>query len=184
MNGHELPSWPPSEPAPQGGAPRWGQVPAPPPAAPSRPGWKRLLTHGAAGLVGLLLGMGIGASGSGTAPEAEGPAPPVRSAASTVTAAASAAPAGRPSSAEAPRTEIAGDGTFLVGRDVRPGTYRTAGPQDDAFPNCYWARLRNTSGDLAAIIANDNAQGQAVVTIAAGDRAFDTKGCRPWTRIG
>ncbi|WP_326791578.1 hypothetical protein OHA79_02750 [Streptomyces sp. NBC_00841] len=35
-------------------------------------------------------------------------------------------------------------------------------PADDNFGlGCYWARLKNASGELGAIIANDNITGQA-----------------------
>jgi len=69
-----------------------------------------------------------------------------------------------------------GDGTHAVGRDVAPGTYRTSGRN-----GCYWARLRSFNGSLSAIIANDNAVGPAVVTIARKDKGFETRGCGTWT---
>jgi hypothetical protein len=77
------------------------------------------------------------------------------------------------------RRDHPGDGLFLVGVDVRPGTYRNAGGE-----NCYWARLRSTSGELGAIIANDNPTGPTVVTIRSTDKAFETSNCATWQRIG
>lgn len=74
-------------------------------------------------------------------------------------------------------------GVFLVNRQVNPGTYVTRGPSDRSFPNCYWARLSGTGGDLNDIIANGNAGGQAIVTISSGDEAFETSGCQPWHKI-
>jgi hypothetical protein len=71
-----------------------------------------------------------------------------------------------------------GDGTFRVGSDIAPGTYRAANP--DGF--CYWARLSGTGGTLREIIANDNTTGPAVVTIAATDAAFESTGCGGWTK--
>jgi len=71
-----------------------------------------------------------------------------------------------------------GDGTFQVGADIAPGTYRAANP--DGF--CYWARLSGTGGTLREIIANDNTTGPAVVTIAATDAAFESSGCGGWTK--
>lgn len=71
-----------------------------------------------------------------------------------------------------------GDGTFQVGADIAPGTYRAANP--DGF--CYWARLSGTGGTLREIIANDNTTGPAVVTIAATDAAFESTGCGGWTK--
>ncbi|MFW6205115.1 MAG: hypothetical protein ACOC96_09095 [Actinomycetota bacterium] len=73
---------------------------------------------------------------------------------------------------------IPGDGVFLVGDDIEPGTYRG----DGSSGTCYWARLSGTSGDLDDIIANDLPQGPTVVTIAESDVAFETVGCADWVR--
>jgi hypothetical protein len=73
---------------------------------------------------------------------------------------------------------FSGNGTFLVGSDVQPGTYRTSGGSP-----CYWARLRSLSGALDAIVANDMAQGPAVVQISKTDKAFQSKGCADWHAV-
>ncbi len=70
-----------------------------------------------------------------------------------------------------------GDGTYRVPQDIRPGTYRTRGGD-----GCYWARLKNFSGQLDAIKANSFADGPAVVTILRADRGFETQRCGNWTR--
>ncbi len=72
---------------------------------------------------------------------------------------------------------IPGDGTFLVGEDIQPGTYQTDGGGEFG---CYWARLADTSGELESIIANGNPQGPTTVTISASDAAFETNGCSDW----
>lgn len=69
-----------------------------------------------------------------------------------------------------------GDGTHVVGKDIPPATYRTRGGS-----GCYWARLRSFGGGLNAILANDNADGPAVVTILRTDRGFETRRCGTWT---
>lgn len=69
-----------------------------------------------------------------------------------------------------------GDGTHRVGQDIQPGTYRAP----DAA-GCYWARLRNFSGDLDSILANANESGPTVVTILRSDRGFESTGCGDWT---
>ncbi|MEU5894458.1 hypothetical protein ABZ835_48000 [Streptomyces sp. NPDC047461] len=72
-------------------------------------------------------------------------------------AAGSASP--RTSAAEdddVPKDGIPGDGTFLVGKEVEPGTYRSEGK--GSF-GCYWARLSDTTGESDAIIANGSAEG-------------------------
>jgi hypothetical protein len=70
-----------------------------------------------------------------------------------------------------------GTGTYLVGADVQPGTYRAA-----ATPGCYWARLATL--DTTDIIDNDNADGPVVVQLAASDKAFEVNGCGTFHRIG
>lgn len=72
---------------------------------------------------------------------------------------------------------IPGSGTYLVGEDIQPGTYRTV---LDGSSSCYWARLAGLSGELGDIIANDNVSGQAFVTIAETDVAFETSRCGEW----
>lgn len=90
-----------------------------------------------------------------------------------------------PSATEkAPAGEFPGDGTYVVGKDIKSGTYRTDGAEDGGFPNCYWARLSGTSGEFKEIIANENSKGPTTVTIFAGDKAFKTTGCQTWKRTG
>lgn len=89
-----------------------------------------------------------------------------------ITTGAGAAPTGG-------ATSFAGTGTFLVGRDIQPGTYRAP-----AQAGCYWERDKDTSGTLDSIIANDNADGPVVVTIAPTDAAFKAQGCATFTKIG
>ncbi len=73
-----------------------------------------------------------------------------------------------------PLSEI-GTGTYLVGRDIAPGTYRgTAGA--DPLDSCYWERLSGVSGDFDDLITNDNATGSYFVTVDPSDFAFKT-GC-------
>ncbi|ROS21811.1 hypothetical protein [Cellulomonas sp. PhB150] len=73
------------------------------------------------------------------------------------------------------KNTIPGDGTYLVGEDIKAGTYIS---NDNS--GCYWARLSGTGGDLGDIIANGNEEGRAIVTIKASDEAFETSGCADW----
>jgi hypothetical protein len=97
----------------------------------------------------------------------------------TPTGAAASAGGAASAGTSAPGGRIAGTGVFLVGKEVRPGTYRTSGGA-----TCYWARLRATDGTLESIIANGVPSAQAVVTIQASDKAFDTANCGVWERVG
>lgn len=63
---------------------------------------------------------------------------------------------------------------YIVGTDIEPGTYKSSG-QD----GCYWERMGDFSGN--SILDNDNASGQAVVTINATDKGFESSRCGTWT---
>jgi len=72
-----------------------------------------------------------------------------------------------------------GQGTFIVGTDMAPGTYRSS-----KGDGCYWARLRGFGGTLSEIIANDFRNGgQAIVSIKAADKGFTSSRCGTWTKI-
>lgn len=64
------------------------------------------------------------------------------------------------------------DGTYRVGADIEPGTY--LGEVDGDFG--YWARLRNTTGIVSGIIANDIVRGPFVLTIVPSDTAVELRG--------
>lgn len=109
-------------------------------------------------------------------------------------AGAPAAPAGtQPAASSAPAAPAAqkgpwatfADGTYEIGdKDghVAPGKYKTTVPANAIV--CYWERLKDTSGDFGAIIANETGKaGQPMlVTIAKTDGAFKTTGCGTWSR--
>lgn len=64
-------------------------------------------------------------------------------------------------------------GTYLVGSDIQPGTYKGQGG-NDITSSCYWERLRSVSGGFDSILANDNATGQYYVQVLASDFALKT----------
>jgi murein DD-endopeptidase MepM/ murein hydrolase activator NlpD len=66
------------------------------------------------------------------------------------------------------------DGIYLVGEDIKPGTYRGTVTSDMG----YWARLRNTEGGLGSIIANGLPSGPFVLTIKSSDKAIEIKGVK------
>ena len=68
-----------------------------------------------------------------------------------------------------------GDGTWRVGADIQPGTYRAPGG-----PNCYWERLRNFKGGLNSIIVNGGFSRNQTVTIDPSDAGFSTRSCGTW----
>lgn len=129
---------------------------------------RRWVKYGAVALVSLFIGVGIGnSSGSAGAgrdtanakaeprptvtvtetAEAEAPAPaPTVIVTKTVTA--------KPKKTKepGPATSFSGEGEYLVGEDIKAGTYKTAGP-DSEF-GCYWERAKDASGEFGSIIAN------------------------------
>jgi hypothetical protein len=73
-----------------------------------------------------------------------------------------------------PATSFSGDGTFRVGVDIQPGTYRSEGGAA-----CYWERLRGLSGSIDDMIANGVAG--SPVQILPSDVAFKTQACGSWS---
>lgn len=70
------------------------------------------------------------------------------------------------------------DGNYVVGTDIQPGTYRTR----SSSSGCYYARLSGFGGTLDEILANENANGPTVITIAATDKGFTSARCGTWTQ--
>ena len=71
-----------------------------------------------------------------------------------------------------------GDGTYVVGKDIKPGTYRTR----VGSSGCYYERLSGFGGSLGEIIANDNTDYPAIVTIDPTDKGFKSQDCGTWTQ--
>lgn len=73
------------------------------------------------------------------------------------------------------------DGTYVVGTDIQPGIYKTAGPGSSGVLNsCYWAVL--TSLNTQDIADNGNISGPT--TIQVSGRALELNGGCTWARIG
>src|SRR5581483_433520 len=103
---------------------------------------------------------------------APGPAPGTPTAPGPATVAA-------PPPGGGPKTSIDHDGIYLVGKDIMPGTYSSAGPVGNGA--CYWKRTGNPDGNL---IDNAMSKKPQVVEIEATDKAFKTSGCQPWQTTG
>lgn len=156
----------------------------------------------------LILGAGIGSAGANSKTAATAGAPaatatttrtvaapaPTGAAPVTVTAKAAAAPAPpavtktvtitktAPAPSSAPATGF-GDGTYVVGTDIKAGMYKTTGPAPDSA-GCYWQRDRDLAGGIDSIVDNGIANGPTTVQIASSDKAFETNGCAAWVKIG
>ncbi len=149
------------------------------PTAKRRSKLKTPAIAAAAGILGLIVGAAGGGSSDATTTSAA-PAP-----ATTITVAGAPAPApaaetvtvtAKPVAPAGPSGSILEDGVFLIGSDVKAGTYKSAGGD-----LCYWARLKDVSG--SGIIVNGFGGGRQVVSIKSSDKAFKTEGCGEWKRI-
>jgi hypothetical protein len=65
-----------------------------------------------------------------------------------------------------------GDGVYVVGEDIMPGTYDGEVTADVG----YWARLRGTDGSVGSIVANAIVRGPFVLTIIEADKAVELRG--------
>jgi hypothetical protein len=72
-----------------------------------------------------------------------------------------------------------GDGMFLVGMDISPGTWKSPGGD-----YCYWARLSGFSGELGHIKANGAGGSNNILTIEPADKGFESSNCGIWTKTG
>lgn len=79
-----------------------------------------------------------------------------------------------------PKTQF-GNGKYIVGEDIAPGTYKSKGP-GGGIPICSYQRLKGLSGAFEDIIATENIQGPAVVTIKPTDKGFFSQGCQTWVK--
>jgi len=159
---------------------------------------KHVIGYGATTVVAFGIGAAAASGGGGTATAVTTPGPTVTvtgdaPAADTVTETVTAPPKTVKAPAKtvtappktvtvkakpkAPAATIPGDGTYAVGSDIKPGTYVSSVPDSG---NCYWARLKDTNGDLNSILSNNNSSGQSLVTILPSDKFFETDGCNTW----
>lgn len=73
------------------------------------------------------------------------------------------------------KTTIDADGTYVVGTDIAPGIYSSAGPVGEG--TCSWRRTSNPDG---ATIDNALSHKPQIVQIDATDKDFKTRGCQTW----
>ena len=69
-----------------------------------------------------------------------------------------------------------GDGTWAVGGQIAPGSYRPS-----AADGCDWARLRDFQGVAGSSIASGSVDSSGSVVIQPTDAGFSSTGCGTWT---
>jgi hypothetical protein len=79
----------------------------------------------------------------------------------------------------APTGTIPGEGTFLVGTDIAPGTYRS-GPSRDV--PCQWWTQSQLGNDNSQT-GFDSSNGQTYATIRPTDASFHTQFCQTWIKV-
>lgn len=176
MNPQQPPGYPPLPPQPPGHA-----------AQPSERKWLVPVLAGAGALViGMIIGVTAGRASSPpgrVVVEHDGLLTVSASATVTVTPAAAARPA--PSG---PGTTMGEDGTsgvYVVGQDIKGGTWHTSGAIGGSSGDCYVALLSSTDTNASgAIIDNDNVTGPDTITVGAGVKAVQVSGCETWYRTG
>lgn len=73
-----------------------------------------------------------------------------------------------------PVTAFPGDGEYLVGSDVQPGTYKSVGND-----NCY----ADTEDQAGNVNAQELGAGQIILVVSARDYRVDVRGCAPFSRV-
>jgi len=92
-----------------------------------------------------------------------------------------------------PVNPIPGNGFFIVGPDVSPGLYRTAGsasvfgvwindvPTEDSM--CLWFTYSTPDANKDNVVATNISMGPMYATINETVKAFETRNCEPWIRV-
>ncbi len=82
--------------------------------------------------------------------------------------------------AAGPPEGFGGDGLFVVGLDITPGVYRTAGPASERGGSV--ALMKSTS--MRDLVDFSTVKGPITITVGPGIRAVKVSGCQPWQRLG
>lgn len=89
-----------------------------------------------------------------------------------------------PSAPAAPSASGIPSGTWLVGTDIQPGTYRSQGAEHGGFEFCSWSTKAGPSTNSATLdFGTANADEPMIVEITSKVKAFTTNNCEPWTKV-
>ncbi len=113
-------------------------------------------------------------------------------AAVTVIACTAAIATASPAAAD-PLNPIPGDGFFLVGSDIAPGVYNTAGSAStwgvwiNDVPTqgsmCVWFAYSTPDANKDNVVATNMSIGPMNANINSSVKAFESRNCQPWTRL-
>jgi hypothetical protein len=140
----------------------------------------------------LRLAWAYAAIGAGDVMEREMP-PTLVSRASAVFVACVASIALAPPAVADPMDPIPGNGVFVVGPDIAPGLYRTAGsastfgvwinnvPTQDSM--CSWFTYSTPDANKDHVVQTNMSVGPMYANINTTIKAFESQNCQPWTRV-
>ena len=92
-----------------------------------------------------------------------------------------------------PMDPIPGNGVFVVGPDIAPGLYRTAGsastwgvwinnvPTQDSM--CAWFTYSTPDANKDNVVATNMSIGPMYANINSTVKAFESQNCQPWSRV-
>lgn len=98
-----------------------------------------------------------------------------------------------PPAAAEPLDPIPGNGVFVVGPDIAPGLYRTAGsastfgvwinnvPTQDSM--CAWFTYSTPDANKEHVLQTNISVGPMFANINTSVKAFESQNCQPWTRV-
>lgn len=82
-----------------------------------------------------------------------------------------------------PQTSF-GEGTWIVGVDIAPGTYRSTGAKEGLFEFCSYKRLKEPTSDSDSLSwGTANANEPIVIAIKPTDGAFQSSNCDTFTKV-
>jgi hypothetical protein len=71
-----------------------------------------------------------------------------------------------------------GDGTYVVGKDIQPGTYQASDPNPTGSGLCYW-ETRTSGGEIG-----ENGVDDGVMFVGSDAFSVRTDGCGTWSPVG
>ena len=92
-----------------------------------------------------------------------------------------------------PMDPIPGNGVFIVGPDIAPGLYHTAGsastfgvwinnvPTQDSM--CSWFTYSTPDAAKDHVLQTNTSVGPMFANINSSVKAFESQNCQPWTRV-
>lgn len=82
-------------------------------------------------------------------------------------------------SSSPPKRSVVSDGSYLVGTDMKAGTYRSAGADGDSVECIAYASRQ--PNETSTYLRGSTHSGPSIITLNTGEY-FNVVGCQPWRR--